>query len=48
MVLPAPPRLSMTICCPSISPIFGANTRAMMSVLPPGANGTIMRTGFAG
>src|SRR5262245_34572035 len=48
MTLPAPPRLSITICWPRLSLIFGATMRAMMSVLPPGANGTIRRTGRTG
>src|SRR5258706_62522 len=32
----APPRLSITNCWPSASPIFCATARATMSALPPG------------
>ena len=46
-VLP-PARLSTTTDCPHISFSFCASTRAMMSVLPPAANGTTSRTGLAG
>ena len=39
-VPPAPPRLSMTTCWPSISLILSATLRAAVLALPPGANGT--------
>src|SRR5690242_2936024 len=45
---PAPPRLSTTNCWPRISDNFAENTRAVMSLPPPGANGTITRTGLVG
>src|SRR5688572_26033923 len=48
MVLPAPARLSTTICCPSASPSFGEMTRVRISVPPPGANGTITRIDLPG
>src|SRR5689334_15849715 len=47
-MLPAPPRLSMAICWPRFLLMSGDTMRAMMSVLPLAANGTIMRIGFAG
>jgi hypothetical protein len=40
----APPLLSTIIVCPSAFPISFCNARAMMSVLPPGGNGTTMVT----
>jgi hypothetical protein len=33
----APGRFSITNCCPSASESFGASTRAMVSMPPPGA-----------
>jgi len=48
IVPPAPPRLSITTCCPSFSPSRWPTTRAMMSVEPPGGKATISRIGFVG
>src|SRR5450432_3797618 len=48
MLPPAPARLSTTTCWPHASDNFAATTRAITSVGPPGANGTIMRTAFVG
>jgi hypothetical protein len=48
MMLPAPPRLSMMICWPMISAIFGMKIRPMMSVLPPAANGITILMVLAG
>jgi len=45
---PAPPRLSTTNVCPSASVYFFARSRAVMSVVPPGEAGTMIRTGLAG
>jgi len=46
---PPPPLLfSTTSVCPSATFARSATTRATMSVVPPGANGTISRTGLAG
>src|SRR6185503_1774646 len=45
---PAPPRLSTTNVWPSASVYFFARSRAVRSVVPPGAAGTMMRTGLAG
>jgi hypothetical protein len=48
-ILPdAPGRLSMMICSPSNSESFGAMMRATKSDAPPGAKGTIMRSGRVG
>src|ERR1044072_4082409 len=44
----APGRFSMITCWPSRSLIFGAIRRDMMSVVFPGGNGMMMRTGFDG
>src|SRR5688572_17114688 len=44
----APPRFSITTDWPHASPSFCPTMRAWMSSGPPGANGTIMRTGLAG
>ena len=44
----APDRLSTITLCPSDSPMRCAMARAMASVLPPGAHGTISRTGLSG
>src|SRR5438094_10562717 len=48
MLPAAPPRFSTSTGWPHFSLIFWAITRPRMSVVPPGAQGTIMRTGFAG
>src|SRR5262245_25268984 len=48
MVLPAPPRLSITIGCLSDSLSLSEMARAMTLVLPPGVNGTISVIGCAG
>src|SRR5688572_19098958 len=45
---PAPPRLSTTNCWPRNSESLFENTRAVMSLPPPGANGTMTRTGLTG
>jgi hypothetical protein len=46
---PPPPALfSTTIVCPSAGEMRSATTRAMMSVVPPGANGTTSFTGLLG
>src|SRR5262245_37518921 len=44
----APPRLSMTSCCPHASVSFGPSRRTWKSAGPPAVNGTITRTGLAG
>ena len=46
--LPAPGRLSTTIVWPQASPSAAAAMRATMSLPPPGASGTITRTGRTG
>jgi hypothetical protein len=38
----APPRLSTTTVCPSATESLFATMRAMVSLPPPGGNGTIM------
>src|SRR5262245_27203716 len=48
MAPPAPARFSTTNCWPSFSFSHCAVVRAMPSVLPPGANGTIRVTGRCG
>ena len=48
MTPPAPPRLSTTTCLPHRSPSCVAIMRPTMSLLPPGGNGTMSRTGLAG
>src|SRR5438309_9368665 len=48
IIWPAPGRLSTTNCAPSDSETFCERARAMMSVPPPAAEGTMKRTGFAG
>src|SRR6266853_4681229 len=48
IIWPAPGRLSTTNCCPSDSESFCASARAMISVPPPAAEGTMKRTGFEG
>src|SRR3990170_1680548 len=45
---PAPARLSTTNVCPMDSWNFFPSSRPWMSVPPPGPNGTMMRTDFAG
>jgi hypothetical protein len=47
-VPPAPPRLSITICWPSVSLILSATLRAAVLALPPGANGTTSVIGRVG
>src|SRR3954470_21849355 len=48
MVPPAPPRLSITILCPSASASLFPTERPTRSVPPPGGNGTIIRIGRLG
>jgi hypothetical protein len=48
MLPPAPPRLSMTTCCPSASPRRVAIARPIVSVPPPGGNGRMKRIGLVG
>src|SRR5258706_85223 len=48
IIWPAPGRLSTTNCCASDSESFCARARAMMSVPPPAAEGTMKRTGLDG
>src|SRR6266699_4944214 len=48
IIWPAPGRLSTTNCWPSDSESLCATERAMISVPPPAAEGTMKRTGFAG
>jgi hypothetical protein len=48
MVPPAPGRLSTTTVLPHSSVKCCATMRLTTSVKPPGANGTIMRTGRSG
>src|SRR5882762_2888976 len=45
---PAPPRFSTTTAWPHFCESFAATVRAVISVPPPGANGTTNVTGFAG
>src|ERR1044071_4698584 len=47
-MLEAPGRVSTTTVWPQFSVIFWPMTRAMMSVEPPGANGTIILIGLSG
>src|SRR6185503_10949286 len=44
----APGRLSITTGCPHFSVSLGPISRARMSEVPPGGNGTTMRIGLAG
>src|SRR5439155_25266571 len=44
----APGRFSTSTGCPRRIPSGSATTRALLSATPPGANGTMMRSGFAG
>jgi hypothetical protein len=48
IVPPAPDRLSAMNCWPNSAVSRAANMRATISVPPPGASGTIMRTVFSG
>src|SRR2546423_13192016 len=48
MLPAAPPRFSTSTGWPHFSPIFCAMTRPRMSVVPPGAQGTTMRTALVG
>ena len=48
ILAPPPARLSITIVWPSRGPIASATMRAMMSLGPPAANGTITRMGRFG
>jgi len=48
MMPPPPPRFSTTTDCPSARDSGSAMTRAMMSVVPPAANGTSSLTGLLG
>ena len=48
MLPPAPPLFSITTDWPQISCRRLPTRRAVMSVEPPGVNGTTMRTGLAG
>ena len=45
---PAPARFSITTVWPSRLPRSAPSSRATMSVLPPGAQGTTMRSGLSG
>src|SRR5215212_3963923 len=44
----APVRFSTTNCWPSCAPSCAAKMRATWSTDPPGGNGAMIRTGFAG
>src|SRR6186713_824763 len=48
LLLPAPARLLITTWWPKLSDNFAATKRAITSVGPPGAKGTIMRTDLVG
>src|SRR5580700_6620022 len=48
MLLPAPDRFSMKTCWPHMAESLSATVRATISVGPPAATGTTMRTGLAG
>src|SRR5436190_22466884 len=48
MIPPAPPWLSTTTCLPRRSESWKAIMRPTTSLLPPGGNGMIMRTGLLG
>ena len=48
MIVPAPGRFSTTKLLPNRCSSFWASMRAMMSVLPAGANGTTMVTDRVG
>jgi hypothetical protein len=46
--LPAPGRLSTTNVCPNASPSFTDKARVTVSMPPPAASGTTVRTGRLG
>jgi hypothetical protein len=48
ILVPAPGRFSMTNGCPSRPDNCWPTMRAMISKAPPGATGTMMRTGRVG
>src|SRR4029078_43629 len=48
MVPPAPVRFSTSTCCPIVSDMRSPRDRAMKSIAPPGASGTMKRMGLAG
>jgi hypothetical protein len=48
MISEAPGRLSTSTCWPQFSVSFWPRMRAMPSLLPPGATGTIRRIGRPG
>src|SRR5678815_3857127 len=48
MVPPAPPRLSMTNCCPNASLSLANRMRLTVSAPPPAGYGTITLTGRVG
>ena len=48
IVVPAPGRFSTRTCWPRLCVSSAASARENVSVAPPGANGTTMRTGFEG
>ncbi len=48
MLLAAPGLLSMTTVCPMLAAIFWPTVRATMSIAPPGAKPTRIRTVFEG
>ncbi|KAG1388594.1 hypothetical protein G6F59_015885 [Rhizopus arrhizus] len=48
MMPAAPARFSTMTCCPSRAPSLSAISRAAMSVVPPGAAGTIRVIGRSG
>src|SRR5262249_55664744 len=48
MVPPAPVRFSTTTCCPIVRDMRSPVARAIKSIAPPGASGTMNRTGLFG
>src|SRR5215475_9882645 len=48
MVPPAPVRFSTTTCWPIVSDMRSPAARAIKSIAPPGASGTMIRTGLFG
>src|SRR3712207_5577970 len=48
MLVAPPGRLSTITCCLNTGPMRSAIERAVKSVLPPAANGTMTRTGLTG
>ena len=48
MVPPAPATFSTTMVCPSVRDMRSASMRAMVSVGPPAAKGTMRVMGFVG